>query len=113
MGAGPVRVTISVLFAPSGLQRIGLSSSKNPKARSDRRSKRSDPKIPGKSLSSDQGEFLVTQDDPIVGMPPKNRPLLLIILTAILTLRHQMAGKICSHLRSKSHHVIRLGLDGR
>ena len=36
----------------------------NPKARSDRRSKRSDSKIPGKGLSSDQGEFLVTQDDP-------------------------------------------------
>ena len=39
----------------------------NPRARSDRRSKRSDSKIPAKSLSSDQGEFLVMQDDPIVG----------------------------------------------
>ena len=85
----------------------------NPRARSDKRKERTDSKTIGKSLSSDQGEFLVTQDDPVVGNASEKSPIIVVISTAMLTLCHTMAGKRCVRFPPKSHHVIRLMLTGR
>ena len=51
----------------------------NPRARSDKRKERTDPKTSGKSLSSNQGEFFGTQGDPIVGDASEKSPIVVDI----------------------------------
>ena len=60
----------------------------NPKANSDRRVKRHNTKISGKAALLDQGEFSASQDSPDGGVTIEEPSIILLHLTAILTMRH-------------------------